>query len=200
LSRTEGSKKMSLTVKCLISEAALGEPNKPRRALAVELQDRIKRMGEVIPSEETIQRKISEIRNHEPSPLDQPWCVGCLSKYPIPPEALPVVMDMYESSLNMDARFTIRVALWVARLYKLVDDDGNFLMRLAFLYAEREHIYWILDMPIDTRDIDRYTIACGDEEMREEIANSAWLMSPQEDIKELLKKKGHSLEEISRQY
>jgi len=159
-------------------------------------------MGEVVPSEETIEKLISRARNHEDSPLDQPWCVGYLSKYPIPPEALPIVMDMYQSSLNMEGqRFTIRVALWVARLSQLID-DGDFLMRLVFLYAEREHIYWILDMPIDTIDIDRAAIhyIYSDEETRDEIAHKTWILNPQEDIKERLKKKGHSLEEISSQY
>lgn len=87
-------------------------------------------------------------------PLDQPWCVGCLAKYDIPPEALPIVMWVYEKHLGQkEQHFSIREALWLARLYKLIDDP-IILDRFAYAYTLRDQIDWILGTYTSRRDLD----------------------------------------------
>jgi hypothetical protein len=67
---------------------------------------------------------ISKSRNNPDSPIDALWSLGTLSEYPIPTDALPIVMSIWERrlmQLDADEYLTIREALWVARLYKLIE-------------------------------------------------------------------------------
>ncbi len=140
MGRTEGSKKMTLTVKRLIAEAAVTNYQKPRRALATELQSRIKSLGEIVPSEETIEKLISRFRNIDPHPQDNLWSVASVEKYPnlFPPEALPSLLRawVYVREHN-NGSFTIRQAKWVAILYAVIKDIPR-LVDEALGYAQME--------------------------------------------------------------
>jgi hypothetical protein len=143
------------SIKSLICEYALTKRQIPRNALAVELIELIKdKMGEAPPAEETIIKLITEARSHPKSELDLPWSLGWLSKYEIPPEALPTVLlitgkRIKESNMHL----TIREALWIGRLYKIVD-NVDFLELFSVAYNVRECIDFILDRKPDTEDID----------------------------------------------
>lgn len=74
-------------------------------------------------------RGIDEERSDELKGLDEPWSPHSLPKYPIPPEALQLVMSTCLKCI-VDVRFglhselwqlTVREALWIARLYKVVE-------------------------------------------------------------------------------
>ncbi len=87
-------------------------------------------------------------------PLDTPWSLGCLAKHEISAEALPAVMRVYEERLRTKEQyFTIREAMWVARLYRLVDDT-TLLDQWASVYAVRNQVTSVLELPIETRDLD----------------------------------------------
>ena len=119
-----GRPKIKSVVKRTIYSHALKYKNTPRLALAVEIQHLLEEMGEIVPSEETIIKLISQARNNPDSPIDETWSLGSILEYPIPADALPMVMSIYERRLMQgdgDEYLTIREALWVARLYKLIE-------------------------------------------------------------------------------
>lgn len=70
---------------------------------------------------------------------DKPWNLATLldPEYSIPPEAIPVVMSFYKKRLAKDEVLTIREALWIARLYKLVE-PLDLVLDWAFLYSVEE--------------------------------------------------------------
>ena len=139
-------------IKRLIYAKALENRDIPRLALAVELKNLIEEMYEVPPTEETMIKLISKARNHPASPLDEPWSPGSLAKYEMSPEALPAVMWVYEKHLREEEQpLTIRQAMWIARLYKVVD-VSNHLEDLAILYANREHFGELLGNPTSIID------------------------------------------------
>jgi hypothetical protein len=192
-------------IKQLIYAKALQNKDTPRLALAVELKNLIEEMGEIPPTEETMMKLISQARNHPISELDEPWSVGCLAKYDVPPEALPVVMKIYEGRLREEEQhFTIREALWIGRLYKVIDDP-IFLERFASAYALRDKIDWILDSPVNTRGFDFILLNYDNPERRAEIITKLnqfpGYLNPfpsntseeEEGVKKKLKQKGYNI-------
>lgn len=72
-----------------------------------------------------------------PHPKDEPWSIATLDEYPIPPEAIPVVMSFYKKRLAEDDILAVREALWAARLYKIIEPlDSVFAW--AFIYGIAE--------------------------------------------------------------
>lgn len=148
--------RISPTVKRTITEEALRERNKPRRALVAELRDRIERMGEPVPADETIEKLISWARRHEPSPEDAPWSLGACAKIGIPLGSIPAVLRVWKHHLACSSRaLTIREAKWVARLQAALPDkstaDVNFL---AMCYALREQSCEALGETFGTSSFD----------------------------------------------
>lgn len=65
---------------------------------------------------------------------DDPWNLGTLDKYPIPPEALPSVLRVWAIRReHAGDLLTIREAKWVSRLYAIYKDpDKAVINRLTF--------------------------------------------------------------------
>jgi hypothetical protein len=130
MGRNEGSKTIIPTVKRLIISEALENRQKPRRALAVELATKIERMGEIVPSEETIERLISKARNHD-DPRDKPWSTASMADKDctIPAEALPSILELWvwARENHWSHEFTIRQAQWAARFYTVTKDMRTLL-------------------------------------------------------------------------
>jgi hypothetical protein len=63
--------------------------------------------------------------------LDSPWSVQTLTDYPLPPEALPLVLRIWVKRREMGRDLTIREAQWIARLHALADrlslDELDFI-------------------------------------------------------------------------
>ena len=147
-------------IKPIVRRTIVGEArdarnkNKPRRQLMVELQTIIERMGEIVPSEETLEKLISWARNHPKSPLDEQFSLASLAEYHIPPEAVPVIVWVYRKRLREEeTHFTIRQALWIARLHTFFNPATD-VDDWAFVYALREELCEILGEPFFTRDLD----------------------------------------------
>ena len=132
------------SIRQLIVSEATRYREKPRLALASKLKDTIERMGEASPSEETMLKIISEARNKEKSPVDNPWYLGTMKDYPLPPEVIPylfLVQSFIEKFVENhplairavvqfldklgnpppDTPLTIRQAIWISRLYSTID-------------------------------------------------------------------------------
>ncbi len=75
------------------------------------------------PGVDAIQKLIKETRDIKirigPDIKDLPWSIVSLSRYPITPEALPIVLKVWARSTEMSALLTINQALWVSRIYTL---------------------------------------------------------------------------------
>lgn len=129
-----------------ILQLVVDNPRMKREALAEKMIAKIDWGGKA-PEPEVLWKKISKYRKSlkKPGPLDQPWHLGTLSAYPIPPEALPMVIrwwlfaaefpreneesyDVYETAAPT---FTIRYAQWIGRFYALLKDkdfgDSSFI-------------------------------------------------------------------------
>jgi hypothetical protein len=97
-----------------------------------------------IPKVSTIQKMLSKLPK-ELDEIDNPWDILSLSEFPIPPEAIPIVLDV---SMESKQTLTIREAKWLGRLYKLLimiaSQQGNaspsFFGGIATFYATTERI------------------------------------------------------------
>jgi len=119
MGRNKGSIRISPTLKNLITCAALKDPQKPRNALAIELKVLIDGMGQVVPSEETLERMISEARNHPISDLDATWSIAASVKYGLPAEATKDLFDIWRMSLAIGRPISIRQAKWLVHIRQL---------------------------------------------------------------------------------
>jgi len=124
-----------------IMDFALGDPSRPRREVALKLQDQFRAMQQPVPKLEVLERKVSYFRNrigHDP--IDEPWGVWTLTEHPISAEALPTVLEAWaHARADLGEKFTIREALWVARLYALFQGrEISEVMLEAMAFAKRE--------------------------------------------------------------
>ena len=99
-------------------------------------------------------RERDEARTSRSKGQDGPWSLASLVEYPIPSEAIPAVMASYEKTLpdlmvsSFSKPLTIREALWVARLQRVVSQE--LLLDWAFLYALEERLSGIAGQDFDT--------------------------------------------------
>jgi len=151
-----------------IEARAVEHPYIQRKELAKKLQNELEEMGYDMPKLEVLERMISKHRNDPIDPKDKPFCLcpGALVKYPIHPEALPMVLRVWAKCLEEEKpdkdgfsskmTFTIRDALWVARLSELYSlfNDPEAIWSYAFRYSVRERAYEAIGEAIDTTDLD----------------------------------------------
>lgn len=81
----------------------------------------------MVPSQATVEKKISEYRKREPDDKESPWSVFDITnpKYTILSEALPTVLRAWAyERVTYRRPLTIRQALWVARLYSVFREAG----------------------------------------------------------------------------
>jgi hypothetical protein len=130
----------------------LPEHRLPIRVLAAEIQKQLgKQSGQVaiLPQVSTIEKKIQKY-NKEPTKLDGPWSISSLPEFPIAPEALPTVIELWLSKrdhLNCD--LTIREAQWVGRLYAVAKNMPLHLLSLIVdMYANSERMAELLNIPV----------------------------------------------------
>jgi len=81
------------------------------------------------------------------------WNFASLKDYPIPHEALPVVMKVSRLCRISEQAFTVRHALWTARLSTAISDTQQ-LAHWADVYAHRELKCLMTGQPLWTGDID----------------------------------------------
>jgi len=173
----------------IIGQAIHDSKNMPRRALAVRLQDLIEKMGEISPTEDTMVKLISEARNQQPSDLDQPWSIGACAQYNIPPDIIPVLIQLQKMNApdykeGLLGEVTIREARWVAQLFPVADPvinktfigDEERLQLLSLIvscYVERERVSEQMNEQYpNTFDLDKLYFANND--LLSEESLEAW--------------------------
>ena len=128
-----------------------------------------------VPSLKWVQNVLKPVRAHEERQkkeqqktglsLDDPWSLGTVSKskYRIPSEAVRYVLAAWEHTMVRGWGFTIRQALWVARLWNLINRFvelrggmamGEHWHAWATLYAARERAASVDGKIPDTTDLD----------------------------------------------
>ena len=154
-------------IRRLIVGDAIEYPNKPRLVLATELKDKIERMDEISPSEETLIKMISDARNKEPNPLDTAWHLGTLNEYPLSAEAIHYILkiQIWTSSKHIHP-VTIREAKWISRLYSVIENNKSrwlkplekSLWKVSFIYASYEMICALSKTDFDIHNLDEYLL------------------------------------------
>ena len=100
-----------------------------RSLIAKEVVEELRKsLGEQAPGLSAVQKELTRIRRNPnvASELDKPWELGALSKYDIPAEIVPTIIELLRSRNNKGgivgrSFLTIRQALWVGRLAPLMD-------------------------------------------------------------------------------
>ena len=120
------------------------------------------------PSLSTVQKTLAKIRKPHLDPQDKPWCLASLSKYPLPLEAIPIILQVQHNvqshrSPEVVAKpkagqpvigpFTIREAQWVARL-KFIEDIVT-LEHWAHAYTIAERVSDIIGRDFDSSEMDK---------------------------------------------
>ena len=81
--------------------------------------------GSTVSNQLKLLREKDEGRLPESKELDEPWHLSSLPKYPIPPEALPLIMRVYTKNMCEAAmpawNLSMREALWIGRLYRILE-------------------------------------------------------------------------------
>jgi len=115
--KTVGSlRRLDADVKRKIIEAALDPAREQKREkLAEELE---RELGKKSPSLDYLMKLISQARNHKVSNLENPWCLASFEAPPMPPEVLPVVLQLWKYRIKEG--ITIREARWAGRLCAVV--------------------------------------------------------------------------------
>lgn len=170
--KAKKAQKMTPAIRRLIVSEAVRQQATSRTDLAAQLQAGIQaRYGELaVPTLETLVKMISDARNHA-SPLDRPWHMGLLPDHPaITADAVRFILavqDWYDHHTprnqllhNGSEWLSVRQALWIARLYRLVKGESETdvleLQRLSRVYAEYELMHELSSAKgeFDTTEID----------------------------------------------
>jgi hypothetical protein len=95
--------------------------------------------GRDYPCVSTVSKELTDRRNKdaarssESKGLDAEWTIQSLSKYPIHPDALPAVLEVWFFVQNFKSEYkqmpsmTIRQAQWAARLYRVIQETKALL-------------------------------------------------------------------------
>ncbi len=129
--------RLTKEVKQLITEIHLNYPKEGPTSVRQKLLREMKEsgldrnFGPDWPGVGAVGKQLQEIRakNDARAPelkgLDAPWSFGALAEHPIAPEAIPLLVSIYEQCWSEDASgewlFSIREALWIARLHKMIE-------------------------------------------------------------------------------
>ena len=90
------------------------------------MQEKIERLSFPVPGYETIVKMISNIRNPDADPMKEAWGISTLifkekdNVFDLPPDSIPVVLQIWRYSIALDEIFTKRQAKWVSILYPLL--------------------------------------------------------------------------------
>lgn len=111
------------------------------------------------PGLSAIRKVLTEVKKKvsEPSLEDKPWSTATLDSYPIPPEALKAVLEVWKLRIDSEEwnfSFSIREAKWAARLSGLIKDTEELSTR-ANQYARAEILYQLIGHPFESSGLDK---------------------------------------------
>lgn len=145
------------------------------------------------PGVDAIQKLIKDARDKKirigPDPKERPWSLISLTKYPVPPEAIPFILKVWARSMEKNDPLTISQALWISRIYTLfkskalgvlediskpVEAELPITLRECQYQLKLNHI--LVSMPTDLKDIDLLraivnTLAINEKILRNDYPN-----------------------------
>jgi len=106
------------------------------------------------PGLSVVQKTLATVRKNIQAinPEDRPWSIGTLDDYPIPPEALPKVLEAYKDHTTKGIDLTIREAKWVVRL----SATQYSIPGLPFIIARTELLYELIGKSPHFEYYDRF--------------------------------------------
>ena len=118
-------------------------------------------------------RKIVNNARRVKSQFDDPWSLGACESFNIPQDATADLLAIWKRSIIGDTTFTIRQAIWAARLRQAVSDTPTSsrleeLRYWAAAYAADQRVAEALKTPLDTRELDSNLV------FRTEDGSFAW--------------------------
>ncbi len=159
--------KITDDVRSIISEVYLNHKDWVAKEVMAEVHTRLRKNNSNVkpnwPGISAIQIELRKIRRKYEQirelGQEQPWSLVTLDKYPIPPEALPSVIQSWVYARESKNRpFTVRDAKWVARIYAVYRDIEK-LVKYALDRARSELIGETLGGSRRTEDYDEADIA-----------------------------------------
>jgi hypothetical protein len=156
-----GSRNLTTDFRRLIAECALRLHDDSRESVQLRLFASLQGKFASLPEASTVRQMISAARNMK-NPLDEDWSPSSLAKHPIPAQDLPAVVHAYAHRQHAHGRqhpsqephFTIREAIWVARIHGLFGEEPSKIPEYAAKYAFRERVSEAARVPFDPSDID----------------------------------------------
>ena len=118
-----------------------------------------------------VQKELAKIRKRdaERSPeskgLDRPWSIGTFFEHTMPPEVIPLLLQIQADRREADFTMSVRQARWIAVLRQVIvtsevvknldmDAKKTVIQSVAFAYAMREEISELTGTLLDTSDLD----------------------------------------------
>lgn len=166
-------RRISKTVEAFIEDETIKNPNKPRGALAIELREKIDRLREPVPTEETLIKMISSIRNRPLDSQDKPWSVAASSQHNFPYDSTPTLLRLWKLCRSLDSHFTVREAKWAIHLSPMLPDIVS-LLNFAQVYAARERVYKLMGEEFNSSDLDHVLTMSIYEYITQVILGNVW--------------------------
>jgi len=103
-----------------------------------------------------------QITLEQESKVDEqkPWNMQTLDEFPLPPESIPQVLQVWRYSVNLGAKFTIRHAKWASRLYSQVSDTTK-LWFVSRRYCREEELALLTDTKMKIFMLDSFLVMGG---------------------------------------
>jgi hypothetical protein len=121
------------------------------KEIQLEVNTRLHKIRPEVPDDwpgvSAIQKRLTEYRRKETeaNPLDDKWDIYSIVKYPVAPEALPIML-MFSQKASEEKPFTIREAQWVGRLYVTIKERRK-LYAFATFCADNERVTELTGIP-----------------------------------------------------
>jgi hypothetical protein len=123
-----------------------------------DIQAALKKNNGHAPSLRTINTILEKARNVEKTPefqrLQQQWHLGLLEEYPMPAEAIAVILTLL--SEGWFEGLSVRHAVWISRLYRFLPQLHELIVAVSY-YSQYEYDWQLSGkgLPADTAVLDR---------------------------------------------
>ncbi len=174
-------RKISKTIEAFIEDETIKNPNKPRRVMAIELQEKIERLREPVPSEDTLIKMISKIRNRPLDAEDKSWSIAASSQHHFPYDSTPILLRLWKLCRSWDSHFTVREAKWAIYLSPMIPDIVS-LLYFAEVYAARERVYKLLGEEFNSSDLDYILTMSIYEYITQVFLGNLWAKASEDDV------------------
>lgn len=87
----------------------------------------------------------------------QPWNMQTLNEFPLPPESIPHLLQLWRYSINLGTEFTIRQAKWASRIYAQVKDTTELWLS-SRIYSQEEELSLLSEVPMRIFELDNVLV------------------------------------------